>query len=292
MGHINSRLIGILRTRPKTEVKNAIYALELAFSLGAEAVEITSNSDGWEKVVDNCSNKGLYIGVGSIKSGALAKQAINCGAKFLVCPGLFEDAIAVANEYKIPVLPGVYHWNEATHAVDLGILDVKFFPASVTSHESLYKAVQEPFRDEFNLLEKEGWKIIPYNGKVKTEKAIQITSPTEFYKQYLEIQLTKKPPLYPIVIGLPSGEVGFDRLRAFSDRLENDNIRVYAVGGINFKNINEVLIRYGAYGVCPGKGFFDPDAIQNGDFEKVKNDVKQHLTKVKEFELAWNTYVN
>ena len=59
-------------------------------------------------------------------------------------------------------------------------------------------------------------------------------------------------------------------------------IRTYAVGGINDKNIKEVITKYKAYGVCPGSGMFNVDAILNKDFEKVKADVKRHVDVIKE----------
>ena len=71
-------------------------------------------------------------------------------------------------------------------------------------------------------------------------------------------------------------------MKEFSDQMIKHNIRTYAVGGVNDKNMKEVLTKYGAYGVCPGSGMFNADAIFSGDYERVKVDVKRHVDMIKE----------
>ena len=89
--YLNVRLVGILRTKSGTPAKNAISAIQTAFDAGASAVEITSNSDFWQEILTECVRRNLKMGVGSIKNKALAEEAINLGAKFLVSPGFFEE---------------------------------------------------------------------------------------------------------------------------------------------------------------------------------------------------------
>ena len=61
----------------------------------------------------------------------------------------------------------------------------------------------------------------------------------------------------------------------------NLKIRTYAVGGISEKNMENVVRNYGAYGVCPGSGMFNADAIFNKDFEKVIADIRRNLDAIK-----------
>jgi 2-keto-3-deoxy-6-phosphogluconate aldolase len=276
MKHMNTRLIGILRTKPNTKAVNAIKAISSAFNSGIKAVEITSNSDHWQEVVQVCSENKLNIGVGSIKSGILAKEAILHGAKFLVCPGVFEDAISIAHEYGIPIIPGVYSESQ------------KFFPASVKTHEELYKAISEPFRDEIVELKHKGWNIVAYGSDeynlISTKSFVIVSTPTEFYNEYFLIR--NKKPYCNIVVKLPEGPVGFDRLKSIVEFSNKLGIKTYAVGGITDNNINEVLTIYGAHGICPGKGMFDPNAILNGDWGKVKADVEKYIIVTRGFELA------
>lgn len=276
LNYLNARLVGILRTKPDTPEINAISAIQAAFDSGASAVEITSNSDFWQNIVDKCVKRNLNIGVGSIKNERTAKEAISHGAKFLVSPGFFEDAIEAANTNNIPILPGVFTEPNFKQAIDLKIADTKFFPANAKTDEELFKAIKEPFRDEFEELIKMGWEILAFNNQpINPEDVFIIKSPTQFYKFYLKAKNEK--PTKQAVIKLSDKKVGFEKLKEFSDQLMEHNIRTYAVGGINDKNMKEVLTKYGAYGVCPGSGMFNADAIFNGDYERVKADVKRHV---------------
>lgn len=281
LNYLNARLVGILRTKPDTPEINAISAIQAAFDSGASAVEITSNSDFWQNIVDKCVKRNLNIGVGSIKNEKTAKEAINHGAKFLVSPGFFEDAIEIANKNNIPILPGVFTEPNFKQAIDLKIADTKFFPANVKTDEELFKAIKEPFRDEFEELIKMGWEILAFNNQpINPENVFIIKSPTQFYKFYLKAKNEK--PTKQAIIKLSDKKVGFEKLKEFSDQLMEHDIRTYAVGGVNDKNMKEVLTKYGAYGVCPGSGMFNADAIFNGDYERVKADVKRHVEVIKE----------
>lgn len=275
MNYLNARLVGILRTKPATPALNAICAIETAFNAGAQAVEITSNSDFWQEILTGCVKEKFNIGVGSIKNEKMASEAINLGAKFLVSPGFFEDTIEVANKHHIPILPGVFTEPNFKQAIELNIADTKFFPANVKTHEELFKAIREPFRDEFDELIKKGWEIT-YAGDASTV----INSPTQFYKFYLKAK--NHNPDSQIVVKLPDGKTGFEKMKDFSDQASSHGIRTYAVGGVNDKNMKEVLTRYGAYGVCPGSGMFNADAIFNGDYERVKTDVNRHVEALNE----------
>lgn len=293
MEHMDARIIGILRTKPGTSIENSVRAILTAFDEGLEALEITSNSDSWKIVIRECIKRRINIGVGSIKNGHIAKEAINLGAKFLVSPGLFLDSIAVAKEYKTPIIPGVYAKHEVEVVRDLNITHQKFFPASVQTHEELFRAISEPFRDEVQELKNKGWNIIVYGSpeykKINPKSFVIVSTPTEFYKEYMLIK--DKNPYCNIVVKLPEGKAGFERLKEVAEHSYKLEIKTYAVGGINDKNINDVLTRFGAHGVCPGKGLFDPEAIYKGDFDKVRRDVAKYVAIVHEFDLAWSTYV-
>ncbi len=277
LNYLNVHLVGILRTKSLTPASNAIKAIHTAFDAGAEAVEITSNSDYWQEILSGCVKAKLNIGVGSVKNENVAREAINLGARFLVSPGFFEDTIAVANEHRIPILPGVFTEPNFKQAIELKIADTKFFPAHVKTHEELFKAIREPFRDEFDELIKKGWKIVPFSTQ-SSENTIK--SPTQFYKLYLKAKDQK--PDSVIVVKLPDGKSGFERMKDFSDQARTHGIRTYAVGGVNDKNMKEVFTKYNAYGVCPGSGMFNSEAIFNGDYERVKTDVSRHVAVIKE----------
>ena len=71
------------------------------------------------------------IGAGTVINAAQCEQAIDCGAKFIVSPGLSYEVARVCKERNVPYLPGVVTPTEIMQAMDLGINVVKFFPAGV-----------------------------------------------------------------------------------------------------------------------------------------------------------------
>lgn len=278
--YLDYRLIGILRTKDGTPWINAVKAIVAARDAGLECMEITSNSQDWQEILVACLKEDINIGVGSVKNLKIAKEAILLGAKFLVSPGLFDEVIKESKENKISILPGVYLGSEALKAKFLDLADQKFFPASAKTHEELFKAIREPFRDEFSELEKMNCRITffdpdrPYKLGDKYEV---VNSPTEFYSLYL---MKDKLEGFNIIIKLPQGKIGFEKIEEIED--VKGKVRTYAVGGINEGNIVEVLTKYRAYGVCPGGGIFNADAISSGDFERVKADVIKYVRVIKQ----------
>ncbi len=87
----------------------------------------------------------MNIGAGTIINLAQAKQAIKCGAKFLVSPGLSEEVAKFAIKKGIPYFPGCVTPTEIMKALALGIEIVKFFPANVYGGLKALKSLAGPF---------------------------------------------------------------------------------------------------------------------------------------------------
>ena len=71
----------------------------------------------------------FLIGAGTVLSIDQAKQAIDCGAKFLVAPGFNPKVVSYAISKNIPFVPGCVTPTEVEAALDLGVTTLKFFPA-------------------------------------------------------------------------------------------------------------------------------------------------------------------
>jgi 2-dehydro-3-deoxyphosphogluconate aldolase / (4S)-4-hydroxy-2-oxoglutarate aldolase len=69
------------------------------------------------------------LGVGSVRSLAEAKAAIDAGAHFLVTPTLRLNVISHAVEQGVPIMPGAYTPTEIATAWEAGAAAVKVFPA-------------------------------------------------------------------------------------------------------------------------------------------------------------------
>ncbi len=101
---------------------------------GVRAVEITANTDGFERTLEVVSNAhdgaDVVIGAGTVLDSATARAAIASGAEFLVTPTFAEDVVRTGNRYGIPVVVGVATPTEALNAYETGATMCKIFPAS------------------------------------------------------------------------------------------------------------------------------------------------------------------
>lgn len=87
----------------------------------------------------------MLIGAGTIINKKQAKTAINCGAKFIVSPGLNKEVALLCKKKNIPYIPGVVTPTEIMEAIELGLTYLKFFPAGVFGGLKAIKALSSAF---------------------------------------------------------------------------------------------------------------------------------------------------
>ena len=87
----------------------------------------------------------MNIGAGTVINAKQAKEAIACGAKFIVGPGLDEGVAKYCKKKNIPYYPGCVTPTEIIKAISLGITTIKFFPANVYGGLKAMKALAGPF---------------------------------------------------------------------------------------------------------------------------------------------------
>jgi len=92
------------------------------------------------------SNKNELLENNPIIPLVQAEAALQHGAKFVVCPGLDDDIVAVAREHGVPVYPGIMTPTELQRALNLGLDTVKFFPASIAGGIPALKTLSSVFR--------------------------------------------------------------------------------------------------------------------------------------------------
>ncbi|MES2528931.1 MAG: bifunctional 4-hydroxy-2-oxoglutarate aldolase/2-dehydro-3-deoxy-phosphogluconate aldolase [Bdellovibrionota bacterium] len=121
----------------------------LAHSLaegGLKVLEVTLMSEAALKVIKRlAADKDLTIGAGTVLNEEMVKKAIDAGAKFLVSPGLNEDAVAFASANKVPFIPGVMTPTEIMKAMALNCEVIKIFPVSVLGGIAYLKNLKGPF---------------------------------------------------------------------------------------------------------------------------------------------------
>lgn len=85
------------------------------------------------------------IGAGTVINEEQCRQAVACGAKFIVSPGLSAEVAKTCKELGVPYLPGVVTPTEVMQAVALGLSILKFFPASEYGGLKTIKAIGAAF---------------------------------------------------------------------------------------------------------------------------------------------------
>ena len=73
------------------------------------------------------------------------RQAVACGARFIVAPGLDAEVVRWCVEQDVAVTPGCVTPTEIMAAMKLGLRVVKFFPAGIYGGLKAMKALSAPF---------------------------------------------------------------------------------------------------------------------------------------------------
>ena len=87
----------------------------------------------------------ITVGVGTLLTEQQVKDSVDTGAKFLVSPSFTKSLASAMKETGLPMLPGVVTPSEITQALELGINEVKFFPAEQYGGINTIKALSSVF---------------------------------------------------------------------------------------------------------------------------------------------------
>lgn len=87
------------------------------------------------------------IGAGTVLTPVQAEKVIAAGAQFIVCPGLHEPIVRMAQEAGLPIFPGISTATEAQAAYNMGLRAMKLFPASLCGGIPMLKALGAVFKD-------------------------------------------------------------------------------------------------------------------------------------------------
>lgn len=122
------KIIAIFRGVSGSDADRAAEALVRA---GIKLMEVTMNTPGalqnvadWRKRYEGT----VLIGAGTVLDLAMAKQAVEAGAEFLVSPNLDEEVVRYGVEQGISVIPGAMTPTEIVRAWKAGAAAVKLFP--------------------------------------------------------------------------------------------------------------------------------------------------------------------
>ena len=135
---------------PVVVLNNVEDAVPLARALlkgGICFMEITFRTECAAECISVISKEvpEVIVGAGTVLNVEQAKTAVECGAKFIVSPGIDEETVRWAIENDIPVIPGAVTPTEIMKAINLGLKTVKFFPADVYGGIKAIMALSAPF---------------------------------------------------------------------------------------------------------------------------------------------------
>ena len=133
-----------------TEV--SIQVLKALYSAGIRTVEYTNRGEAaianFKALRQVCDTelKGMYLGIGTIKNGEMARTFIDAGADYIICPGLVPSVAQVCNEQNVFWVPGCMTPSEIIAAETLGAKLIKLFPGNILG-PGFMSAIKELFPD-------------------------------------------------------------------------------------------------------------------------------------------------
>jgi 2-dehydro-3-deoxyphosphogluconate aldolase/(4S)-4-hydroxy-2-oxoglutarate aldolase len=148
---------GVIPVVVLDDTAKALTTANALLAGGVSVMEITfrtaAAADSIKTVSENCPE--MLVGAGTVVTLDQCKQALECGAKFIVSPGFDPEVVSWCVERNIPITPGCVTPTEIMAAMELGLNVVKFFPAGVYGGLKAMKALSAPFG---------GIKFIPTGG--------------------------------------------------------------------------------------------------------------------------------
>lgn len=137
---------------PVINVEKASYARLLAKALregGLPLIEVTLRSDASLQAIESIcqSDPDMAVAAGTVLSPAQAKEAVAAGANLVVTPGFEPKTVRYCVENGIDVLPGCVTASDIAAAVDMGLSNLKFFPAEQSGGLKAIELLNGPFKN-------------------------------------------------------------------------------------------------------------------------------------------------
>jgi 2-dehydro-3-deoxyphosphogluconate aldolase/(4S)-4-hydroxy-2-oxoglutarate aldolase len=130
-GILKHKIVAIIRGAHPDEVLRIASALNEG---GVKHLEVTLNSPdalaAIDKVASTMSSQ-VTVGAGTVLDAAMAKAAMDAGAKFIISPSLDIETIQATRQRGAVSIPGAFSATEIYTAFKAGADIIKVFPASV-----------------------------------------------------------------------------------------------------------------------------------------------------------------
>ena len=151
----NAELAAVLKSAPivplvqSNDPDEAVRISEALLKGGLKVLEVVLRTDEAFECLEKIAQEfpDVQVGAGTVLSADHAKRTLECGAKFIVSPGLTDGVVEIALSNDVPVLPGIATASELQKAWNMGLRTVKLFPASLAGGPNMIKALSSVFRD-------------------------------------------------------------------------------------------------------------------------------------------------
>lgn len=142
------RLIGIVPVLTIADVDDALPLAKALVEGGLPCVEVTFRTGVAKDAIARIGKSGLplLMGAGTVQTVQQIKEAVDCGAQFIVSPGLNQKVVEYCLKEKIPVLPGAITPTEFEKAMEYGLEVLKFFPADQSGGVRYLEAIGGPYK--------------------------------------------------------------------------------------------------------------------------------------------------
>ncbi|MFH5229305.1 bifunctional 4-hydroxy-2-oxoglutarate aldolase/2-dehydro-3-deoxy-phosphogluconate aldolase [Antrihabitans spumae] len=141
---LEDRVLAVVRA---PTISDPVALADALADSGIRALELTLTTPGVMEYLRTAADSSrAVLGLGTVLTAEQARAAIDCGAKFLVTPGVRPAVAEVAAEHGIPVVMGAFTPTEVLTALDLGAAAVKIFPARSLG-PGYFKDLLGPFPD-------------------------------------------------------------------------------------------------------------------------------------------------
>lgn len=117
-------------------IRGGLPVAEVTFRTAAAAAAIKAMSEAFPE---------MLVGAGTVINVKQCKEAVACGAQFIVTPGYSEEVTQYCCENNIPILPGVCTPTELMMVVNHELPVAKFFPAAQFGGLQTIKSMSAPF---------------------------------------------------------------------------------------------------------------------------------------------------
>ena len=142
-------LLDVVPVLPVVVLERREDAVPVARALvagGLPAIELTLRTPAALDAIRAISDEvpEILVGAGTVVTPGQAKEALDAGARFLVSPGSTPSLMAAMSDTGLPFLPGTSTVSEVLAALELGLTELKFFPAEASGGTAYLRALSSP----------------------------------------------------------------------------------------------------------------------------------------------------